>query len=132
MYFSNIYWNPSNIRNGHISTACSNGSNNSALVFGEGINYPPYVNFITSHSAVTNAITIINVTNNMPVTLLPTNKPVSSSPLTESTAVKPNYIFNITTTDNILVTTNSINEAVIHLETQVMVSYRTNLIVLHV
>ena len=101
-------------------------------MFGEGINYLPYNNFITCHSAVTNVITLSNDTNNIPVTLLPTTTTVCSSPLTEPTTVKPNNIFNTTTTDYIPVTTNSINEAVIHLETQVMVSYRTNLIVLHV
>ena len=117
--FSSQYWNLSSIRNGHISTTCSNGSNNSALVFGEGISNLPYENFIASHSALTNVFTLSDKTNNIPTTLPPTNIPVCSSLIPETTS---NSI-ETTTTDYIQINTYPINEAILHLETQVTVSY---------
>ncbi len=116
IYFSSQYWNSSNIRNGNISSSCSNGTNNPALVFGEGISYLPYSNFITSHSALTNLFNLSDDTNNIPP---PTNIPVYSSLIPESTS---NSI-ETTTTDYITFITTHINEAVLHLETQVTVSY---------
>ena len=42
---------------------CSLGNNNPALVFGEGINFLPYRNFIASHSALTNVVSLSGVTD---------------------------------------------------------------------
>ncbi len=53
---SGQYWNSANIRNGELSFECTNGSNNRALVFGEGINNLPYDRYIASHSVLTNII----------------------------------------------------------------------------
>ncbi len=111
--FSSQYWNLSSIRNGHISTTCSNGSNNSALVFGEGISNLPYRNFIASHSAITNVIKIIDDTNDIPPTLLTTHEPVNSS-----------QIYN--RDDDIPITVISTED---YFETQTNVSYRTSLFV---
>ena len=62
---SNEYWNPSNIRNGRMSTSCSVGSNNQALTFGEDIrNDSDFAGFIVTHAALTNVISFTNITKN--------------------------------------------------------------------
>ena len=62
---SNEYWNPSNIRNGRVSTSCSVGSNNQALTFGEDIrNDSDFAGFIVTHAALTNVISFTNITKN--------------------------------------------------------------------
>ncbi len=88
-------------------------------MFGEGINSLPFGNFITSHSALTNIFTLSDNTNNIPTTPPPTNIPACSSLIPETTS---NSI-ETTTTDYIQINTYPINEAILHLETQVIVSY---------
>ena len=55
---SDQYWTSSNIRNGQISTSCTSGTDNQALVFGEGIRG----GYLVSHSALTNNISLSNIT----------------------------------------------------------------------
>ncbi len=68
---SSQYWNSVNIRNGELSFECTNGSNNRALVFGEGINNLPYDGYRASHSVLTN---IIDLNEELPTTTFSTTR----------------------------------------------------------
>ncbi len=147
-YFSNTYWNPSNIRNGNISSTCSNGTNNPALVFGEGINNFPYEDFITSHSAVTNFINISDYTHSIHGTLQSTQFNSFQICYTTSPVIEPTIITSTNNSDTTAtlytpittnsidttatlytpITTNSIKEEINPSKIQVIVNCKTNLL----
>ena len=63
-FYSNDYWNPSNIRNGRIATSCRIGRFNRALTFGEAVNFNgiSFFGYTVSHAALTNIFSLNNVT----------------------------------------------------------------------
>ena len=119
-FFCSHFWTSTNIRNGRVATTCSNGTNNSALVFGENINHLPYRNFLASHSALTNIINLSNKTNNISITP-PNFPPVSGVVCTPPYTTLTNSE-DSTSTDKVHTTISSIDDSINNIEADILVS----------